>query len=51
MGCLRPELSISHGKLMARAMAIIAILNVTNAKTCMQEKLLVGGNFLMCDEM
>jgi len=30
---------------MTRAMAIIAIFNVTNARNCMQEYLLGGGGF------
>ena len=33
---------------MTRAMAIIAIFNVTNARNCMQEYLLGGGDFLKC---
>jgi hypothetical protein len=45
MGCPGPELSISNEKLMTRAMAIIAIFNVTNARICIQEKLLVGEIF------
>jgi len=45
MGCPVPELSISHEKLTTRAMAIIAIFNVTDARTCRKEKLLVGEIF------
>jgi hypothetical protein len=45
MGCPGPELSISYEKLMTRAMAIIAIFNVTNAGICIREKLLIGEIF------